>query len=126
MKLIFAMHNEQHELRRRVRTLVQKTRAKDSVFRFRELLAQIVEMAELDQVDYVMSGLKRSIRTEFEYRAPNTLLEAIDIALKQDTSPFRFSCRRHGGHGQANGSDRNQGRTGNGSGQGGPTAMEFD
>ena len=78
----------QQILRRQLRSLRQKDSVQKYVYEFRNILGQIEDMGALDQVMHFVDGLKQATRIEVNYKAPNTLEEAITAAISYDTARF--------------------------------------
>ena len=88
IKKAFQPPNNQQVLRRQVRGLRQTGDIRDYIYRFRNLVGQITGMGQLDQVMHFVDGLKPATQTEVNYRAPDTLAEAMEIAITYDTARF--------------------------------------
>jgi len=71
-----------------LKALKQTKDVQDYVFKFRNLIGQIRGMGELDQVSHFIDGLKNSTQVEVNYQAPDTLEDAIKIAVTYDTARF--------------------------------------
>lgn len=94
LKRAFLPPNHQHLFRRQLKQCKQQGSVQDYVFRFRSILGQIEEMNELDQVDHFVNGLKPQTAAEVQYRCPNTLEEAISVAIMYDAARFHVGNGR--------------------------------
>ena len=86
--------------------LRQNTNVQDYIFRFRNLLEQISDMAEMDKVHYFIHGLKLRTRMEVNYRIINNLEEAIhpsalhslmilpNLELKDQTASYQHQSMK--------------------------------
>jgi len=79
-------------LRKKLALLKQTRDLQTYIFQFRNLIGQLIEMADLDQVQYFQAGLKPVTRMEVNYRNPQDLEAAIRIAIEFDAS--RFGAQR--------------------------------
>jgi len=88
----FELPNYQVLLRKKLALLKQTRDLQTYIFQFRNLIGQLIEMADLDQVQYFQAGLKPVTRMEVNYRNPQDLEAAIRIAIEFDAS--RFGAQR--------------------------------
>ena len=107
--------------------LKQIEQVQDYVYKFRNLVGQIEEMGQLDQVMHFVEGLKSATRVEVNYRAPDTLTDAIEVAIAYDTARFgpghALSSSNHHQQSYSHSNYRQQTRYNNNSG---PQPMELD
>ncbi|CAG8583776.1 6954_t:CDS:1, partial [Dentiscutata heterogama] len=68
--------------------LKQTTTVQEYAARFRNLLGQIEGMHEADKVMYFTEGLKGATKAEVNYRAPETLDDAVKLAASYDTAMY--------------------------------------
>ena len=88
IKRAFQPSHYQPILRRQLRDLKQRDSVQCYVYEFRNLVGQITGMGDLDQVMFFIEGLKQATRTEVNYRVPQNLEEAIEVAINYDTARF--------------------------------------
>ncbi|CAG8648700.1 6651_t:CDS:2, partial [Cetraspora pellucida] len=88
IKAAFQPPHHQQLLRCQLRDLKQTSSVQEYAFRFRNLLEQIEEMHEADKVIYFTKGLKSATKAEVNYRAPNTLDDAVKLAASFDTAMY--------------------------------------
>ena len=86
--LAFEPPHYQQILRQQLLSARQTDHVQTYVQNFRGLVNQATQVAELDKVLYFSQGLKPKTRSEVLYRAPTTLEEAIDIAVKFESAHF--------------------------------------
>jgi len=130
IKKAFQPPHYQQILRRQLNTLKQSGHVQDYVYKFRNLVGQIEGMGQLDQVMHFVEGLKPVTRVEVNYRAPDTLAQAIDIAITYDTARFgpgrvtssSSSGNSHQGYNRNQNYNQHQRHQGND----GPQPMELD
>lgn len=91
IRLNFDPPNLQQLIRTQLRQLKQGTSLSDYIIQFRTLLSKITDMSEDDRIHYFVSGLKQETRSECDYRTPDTLVSAIQIAQNFDHSKYRRS-----------------------------------
>jgi hypothetical protein len=84
----FQAPHHQQLLRRKLKYLKQTGSVQEYIYEFRNLLGQTEGMGELDKVQYFVDGLKLRTKVEVNYRAPNNLDDAIEIAITYDTAMF--------------------------------------
>ena len=84
----FELPNYQVLLRKKLAVMKQTKDVQTYIVEFRNILGQITEIAELDQVQYFQAGLKPATRTEVNYRNPQTIEQAIKIAIEFDAARF--------------------------------------
>ena len=84
----FEAPNSVLDIRRRLRSLKQHGRIDTYVHEFRNLVSQVPDMAEADLVANFIEGLKSNTQSELIYRAPATLNESINCALKYEQAKF--------------------------------------
>ena len=96
LKLAFLPPNHQHIFRRQLKACRQTGSVQDYVYRFRSILGQIESMDELDQVAHFVDGLKSQTALEIQYRCPDSLEEAISIAIMFDSARFSSTHRPRG------------------------------
>ena len=94
LKRAFLPPNHQHIFRRQLKACRQTGTVQDYVYRFRSILGQIEAMDELDQVAHFIDGLKQQTALEIQYRCPDTLEDAITIAIMFDSARFGNSNNR--------------------------------
>ena len=74
--------------RKKLLELKQSSSIVDYVMKFRKLKAPIANMSEEEAINLFKFGLKKAVASEIEYRAPETLKETIEIAVKFETAKF--------------------------------------
>lgn len=83
----FEPPRHQQLLRTQLRNIKQNnSTAQEYTFKFRTILGQIANMNEEDKICYFIAGLNNRLRTEVEMREPNSIEEAMSIAVKYDNS----------------------------------------
>lgn len=98
LKRAFLPPNHQHIFRRQLKSCRQTGTVQDYVYRFRSILGQIEAMDELDQVAHFIDGLKQQTALEIQYRCPDTLDDAIAIAVMFDSARFGHGNNRPRGN----------------------------
>ncbi|KAI9922628.1 hypothetical protein PsorP6_001132 [Peronosclerospora sorghi] len=96
LKSEFVPHDLQLRLRDQMRRLNQRDcmNLAEYISRFRKIALQVENMTELDKIIYFMDGLLSETRQEVQYMNPNSLKDAINIAMDFKRSHFDLS-RRH-------------------------------
>ena len=89
----FLPPNDQHLFRRQLKLCKQTSSVQDYVFRFRSIMGQITDMAELDKIDHFVTGLRALTASEVKYRCPETLADAIEVAIMFDAARFTEGSR---------------------------------
>lgn len=92
----FLPPNDQHLFRRSLKMCKQTSTVQDYVYRFRSIMGQIEDMAELDKIDHFISGLRPMTAAEVNYQCPQTLSSAIEIATMYDSARFPSDNRPAG------------------------------
>ena len=87
----FEPTNYQANLRKQLQLLKQVGDIEDYNGEFSKLVFRVEEMSQVDQISYYVSGLKRQSCEYVQLEDPLTLLEAMDLARKFETSRFRGS-----------------------------------
>jgi transposase InsO family protein len=88
LKESFRPPNLQHVLRQQLADLKQTGSYMDYVTKFRTLVGQVEQMAELDQVHYFINGLKQQTKKEVKYQSPDSINRAVEIGFKFESSNF--------------------------------------
>ena len=88
LKDSFQPPHYQQYLRTQLRALRQEGTVQEYSSQFRNLVLQIDNMGPLDQVAYYVDGLKPATRMEVSYQAPESLDEAVKMAVRYDTAMF--------------------------------------
>lgn len=126
----FLPPNDQHLFRRQLKLCKQTNSVQDYVFRFRSIMGQITDMAELDKIDHFINGLRPMTASEVKYRCPETLADAIEVAIMFDSARFTEGSRGGPRSGRFTGPNRPPSRPAPGSSRpstsGGSAPMELD
>jgi transposase InsO family protein len=88
LRLSFRPPHFPQAIRKQLKALKQRADIQEYVFKFRNLIGQVDDMAEMDQIVYFVDGLKPSTRAKVEYKAPVSLEDAIRIAIQFDSAMF--------------------------------------
>ena len=90
----FVPPDQQQRLRSALKQCRQTGSIDEYVAQFRQLMAQIREMSELDKVDRFVDGLKPETRKEINYLRCATLSEAISAAQAYERTHFDVNLPR--------------------------------
>jgi viroplasmin and RNaseH domain-containing protein len=92
IRTAFRPYDEQKQLRQQLKKTKQTTTVQDYVFRFRQVMVKVTQMAELDKVEHFISGLKTKTRKEVSFHSPENIEEAYQLALRYDQA-FEYGFR---------------------------------
>ena len=82
----FSRPNRLFHLRKKLKNLKQQDDILDYVYKFRNLVIQIEDMAENDKIVYFIEGLKDRIRNKLSMEPPDNMETAVTLAVNYHTS----------------------------------------
>ncbi|KAJ0392179.1 hypothetical protein P43SY_011886 [Pythium insidiosum] len=90
----FIPSDQQQRLRATLRACKQTGSVEDYVARFRQVIAQIRDMSQIDKIDHFVTGLKPETQKEVSYLSCLTLKQAIAAAQAYERSHFTDTATR--------------------------------